>query len=210
MLQKQMINGLSGIISGGISIKDFSMAVNTDQITAKKILEQLIQNNIGKREEGSFYFEKGDRLKAAILVLKNGAPIDEVSQLIDWKDFEGLVAEILKEKDFATIKNLILTDPRREIDVVGVKLGIAMLIDCKHWGTHNQSSLKIVVKKQIERTKHYISKTRGAIVAPVIVTLYKDKVDFINRVPIVPIFQFSSFVDEFYGNLGEIKTMGSK
>ena len=34
-----------------------------------------------------------------------------------------------------------------------------------------------------------------------IVTLYQDKVDFIESVPIVPIFQFSSFIDEFYGNI---------
>ena len=65
------------------------------------------------------------------------------------------------------------------------------------------------VKKQIERTKHYISKTPGAIAVPVIVTLYQDEIDFIGRVPIVPIFQFSSFVDEFYGNLEEMKTIES-
>jgi hypothetical protein len=45
---------------------------------------------------------------------------------------------------------------------------------------------------------------------PVIVTLYHDKIDFIDRVPIVPIFQFSSFVDEFYGNLDQMKTIGTK
>jgi len=37
--------------------------------------------------------------------------------------------------------------------------------------------------------------------------LYKDKVDFIERVPIVPIFQFSSFIDEFYGNIDQMKTI---
>ena len=45
---------------------------------------------------------------------------------------------------------------------------------------------------------------------PVIVTLYQDKIDFIDRVPIVPIFQFSSFVDEFYGNLDQMNSIGTK
>jgi hypothetical protein len=67
--------------------------------------------------------------------------------------------------------------------------------------------LSTVVKKQIERTKHYVKKTPGAISVPVIVTLYQDKVDFIENVPIVPIFQFSSFIDEFYGNIDQMKTI---
>jgi hypothetical protein len=69
------------------------------------------------------------------------------------------------------------------------------------------SALSSAVKKQIERTKKYVSKTSGAIAVPVIVTLYHDKINFIDNVPIVPIFQFSSFVDDFYGNLDQMKTI---
>ena len=52
-----------------------------------------------------------------------------------------------------------------------------------------------------------MAKTQGAIAVPVIVTLYQDKVDFIENVPIVPIFQFRSFIDEFYGNIDQMKTI---
>ena len=100
-----------------------------------------------------------------------------------------------------------MTNPRLEIDVIGIRLGIAILIDCKHWKRYSQSSLTSAVRKQIQRTKQYVAKTPGAVAVPVIVTLYKDKVDFIDRVPIVPIFQFSSFIDEFYGNLEQMKTI---
>ncbi len=141
------------------------------------------------------------------MLIEKGFPLDEIAIALNWKDFEGLTAEILESKNFAVIKNLILTKPRMEIDVIGIRLGIAMLIDCKHWKRYSSSSLSEAVKKQVERTKHYIAKTPGAIAVPVIVTLYQDKIDFIDRVPIVPIFQFSSFVDEFYGNLEEMKTI---
>jgi hypothetical protein len=63
------------------------------------------------------------------------------------------------------------------------------------------------VKKQVERVKHYVAKTQGAIAVPAIVTLYQEEVSFIDKVPIIPILQFSSFVDEFYGNLDEVKTI---
>ena len=204
---KNMLRSLSGIIPGGISVEDFSAITKTNDEESQKILETFLKSDIGSKQEEKYYFEDADKLKTAIMFIENGLPLDEIAIALNWRDFEGLTAEILEAKNFAIIKNLILTKPRMEIDVIGIRLGVAMLIDCKHWKRYSTSALSMAVKKQVERTKHYISKTPGAIAVPVIVTLYQDKIDFIDRVPIVPIFQFSSFVDEFYGNLEEMKTI---
>ncbi|HJJ22388.1 MAG TPA: hypothetical protein OQH54_01540 [Nitrosopumilus sp.] len=208
-IHPKMIIGLQGIIVGGISIKDFSAVTKLNFIDSEIILDEFIKNNIGTKQDDSYYFEDGDKLKIAVALLEQGFLIDEISVALDWKDFEGLTAEILASKDFAIIKNMILTKPRMEIDVIGIRLGIAILIDCKHWKRYSTSSLTTAVKKQIQRTKHYVAKTPGAIAVPVIVTLYQDKVNFIEKVPIVPILQFSSFIDEFYGNIDQIKTIGT-
>ena len=202
-----MIDGLSGIIPGGISVDDFSVVTEMSTSDSEKVLDLIIKNGIGTQDNRSYYFEDGDKLKIVVLLLEKGFQIDEISIALDWKNFEGLTAEILSSKNFAVIKNMILTKPRMEIDVVGIRLGIAMLIDCKHWKRYSISSLRTVVRKQIERTRQYVAKTPGAIAVPVIVTLYQDKVDFIENVPIVPILQFSSFVDEFYGNIDQMKTI---
>lgn len=202
-----MLSGLKGIIPGGISVEDFSVVIKSNIVDSRNVLDGYVKSGIGKKQGDIYYFEDGDKLKAAIQLIKNSGPLDEISILLDWKDFEGLVAEILFSKNFAIIKNLILTKPRMEIDVIGIRLGVAMLIDCKHWKRYSPFALSTAVKKQIERTKHYISKTPGAMAVPVIVTLYQDKIDFIDRVPIVPIFQFSSFIDEFYGNLDQMNTL---
>lgn len=207
---QNMLSGLNGIIPGGISVEDFTAITKTNSIDSQNILDWYIKTGIGTKQENKYYFEDGDKLKVAIELIKNGGPLDEISTMLNWKDFEGLVAEILYSKNFAIIKNLILTKPRMEIDVIGIRLGIAMLIDCKHWKRYSSSTLSSAVKKQIARTKHYILKTSGAMAVPVIVTLYHDKMDFIDKVPIVPIFQFSSFVDEFYGNLDQMNTIGTK
>lgn len=209
MYLKPYINGLDAIIPGGISVMDFSVVAKTDQIISKKILYELVKNGIGSIDGDLFNFSSGDRLKSALLVLKKGANIDEVSEHIDWKDFEGLVAEILESKNFGTIKNMILTKPRMEIDVIGIKMGIAMLIDCKHWKRTSTSAIQTAVEKQIVRTKKYVAKTQGAMAVPAIVTLYEEKVSFIKKVPIIPIQKFSSFIDEFYGNLDEIEVIKS-
>jgi len=204
-IHPKMIVGLEGIIAGGISVEDFSAVTKLNIVDSQIILDEFIKNDIGSKQDNSFFFEDGDKLKIAVILLENGFLIDELSVALDWKDFEGLTAVILASKDFAVIKNMMLTKPRMEIDVIGIRLGIAILIDCKHWKRYSISSLTTVVKKQIERTKQYVAKTPGAISVPVIVTLYQDKVDFIEGVPIVPIFQFSSFIDEFYGNIDQMK-----
>ena len=206
-IHPKIIVGLQGIISGGISVEDFSAVTKLNVIDSKIILDEFIKNDIGTKQDDSYYFEDGDKLKIVVELLEKGLPIDEISIALNWRDFEGLTATILMSKDFAVIKNLILTKPRMEIDIIGVRLGIAILIDCKHWKRYSISSLTTVVKKQIKRTKHYVSKTQGTIAVPVIVTLYRDKVDFIENVPIVPIFQFASFIDEFYGNIDQMKTI---
>jgi len=203
-----MVIGLRGIIPGGVSVEDFSAVTELNSIDSKIILDEFVKNDIGSKQDDSYYFETSDKLKIAVALLEKGFPIDEISVALDWRDFEGLTAEILSSKNFAVIKNLILTKPRMEIDVIGIRLGIAILIDCKHWKRYSTSSLTSAVKKQIERTKKYVEKTQGSIAVPVIVTLYQDKVNFIENVPIVPIFQFSSFIDEFYGNIDQMKTIG--
>jgi hypothetical protein len=202
-----MIVGLNGIIQGGVSVKDFSKVTQIDEDNSEKILNNFINTGIGNLKDDFYYFESGDKLKIAIILLQNGFPLDEISIALDWRDFEGLTAEILSSKNFAIIKNLMLTKPRMEIDVVGIRLGIAILIDCKHWKRYSSSSLTSAVQKQIERTEQYVAKTAGSMAVPVIVTLYQDKIDFIDKVPIVPIFQFSSFIDEFYGNIDQMKTI---
>ena len=206
-IHPKMIVGLSGMIPGGVSIEDFCAVTKMNSIDSRKFLNELLKNQIGTKQDDNYYFEDGDKLKTAIILLEQGFPIDEISIALNWRDFEGLTAEVLSSKDFAVIKNMILTKPRMEIDVIGIRLGVALLIDCKHWKRSNRSSLTNAVHKQIERTKKYVEKTPGSSAVPIIVTLYQDEINFIENVPIVPIFKFASFVDEFYGNLDKMKTI---
>ena len=148
-----------------------------------------------------------NKLKTALSAIKSGAPIEEASRDVDWKDFEGLVAEILESKNFEVVRNFRMKKPTMEVDVVGIHLGVAVLIDCKHWKRMTNSALKKIVLKQIDRVKYYVANTDEVVAAPVIVTLYQEETKFVSKVPIVPIIQFSSFIDEFYGNLEEIRTI---
>ena len=200
-----MTSGLHGIIAGGVSAADFNAVTGINIVDSETILRDLAQSGIGTRQNNMYHFQDGDKLQIATLLLENGSPIDEIAAVLNWRDFEGLTGKIMSSKNFAVIKNMMLTKPRMEIDVVGIRMGIAVLIDCKHWKRYSPSSLSSAVRKQIRRTVQYVAKTQGAMAVPVIVTLYQDKINFIENVPIVPILQFSSFIDEFYGNLDQVR-----
>lgn len=201
-----LVRGINGIIPGGMSIKDFSIVTKIDEETTKMLLDNFLQNGIGTYEDHQIFFDENDRLKTCLLAIQMGAPIDEVSRSLGWKDFESLAAEILDASEFETTRNLVLTKPRMQIDVVGVKSDVAILIDCKHWKRSSQSALENAVKKQIERTKRFLKTENVKAAIPAIVTLHQE-VRFIDKVPIIPIFQLSSFCEEFYGNLDDLNTL---
>lgn len=189
-----------------MSIKDFSIVTRMDEETVKVVFDNFLQNGIGTYEDNQIFFDENDRLKACLLAIQMGAPIDEVSRSLDWKNFESLAAEILDASEFETTRNLVLKKPRMQIDVVGIKSDVAILIDCKHWKKASQSALENAVKKQIERTKRFLKTEDVKAAVPAIVTLYQE-IKFIDKVPIIPIFQLSSFCEEFYGNLDDINTL---
>ena len=207
MNPKLVVKGIHGIIEGGVSVTDFSVICELDEINAKELLYTLIQNGIGTLNDDVVDFDiPNDRLRTALFAINLGADLEVVSEYLNWKDFESLTGVILEEKDFEVTKNLILTKPRMEIDVIGKKMDIALLIDCKHWKNMSKSELDKIVKKQIERVKHFVS-TENMSALPVIVTLHQESIQFVGNVPIVPIMKLSSFLDEFAGNLDSLKSV---
>ncbi len=202
-----VVKGIKAIIPDGISDIDFSIVSGIDRISAKEIMSLLVQNGIGKWKNDSVFFHESDKLKTAFFAISNGSPIEEVSEYLNWKDFEALVSQILSENGFYVEKNVILTKPRMEIDVIGKKLNVEILIDCKHWKRMNESVLNDVVNKQVNRVKRYVNDIGQIMAVPAIVTLHQEQIAFINKVPIIPVTQLSSFLDELYGNLDQINTI---
>ena len=206
MNPKLVVKGINGVIEGGVSVSDFSVICELDEITAKELLYTLVQNGIGVLNDDLVDFDiPNDRLQTALFAINLGATVEEVSEYLTWRDFESLTGLILEQKDFEVTKNLILTKPRMEIDVIGKKMDIALLIDCKHWKNMSKFALDEIVKKQIERVKRYVS-DKNISSLPVIVTLHQE-IQFIDNVPIVPIMKLSSFLDEFVGNLDSLKSI---
>ena len=207
MNPKLAVKGIYGIIEGGISVTDFAVVTELDEISAKELLYTLVQNGIGTWNDDLVDFDiPHDRLQTALFAITLGATIEDVSEYLTWRDFEAITGIILEENGFDVTKNLVLTKPRMEIDVIGKKMNLALLIDCKHWKTMSKSALDEIVKKQIERVKRYVA-DEDITALPVIVTLHQEGTQLVENVPIVPIMKLPSFLDEFVGNLGSLKSI---
>ena len=207
MNPKLAVKGINGIIEGGISVTDFAVVTELDEISAKELLYTLVQNGIGTWNDDLVDFDiPHDRLQTALFAITLGATIEDVSEYLTWRDFEAITGIILEENGFDVTKNLVLTKPRMEIDVIGKKMNLALLIDCKHWKTMSKSALDEIVKKQIERVKRYVA-DEDITALPVIVTLHQEGTQLVENVPIVPIMKLPSFLDEFVGSLDSLKSI---
>ena len=205
----RMAGILPAVIPGGITADDFMAVTGMGRGASLEALDGLVGMGVGARDGDLYLFDESDRLSAALAMIREGAPIDDVAAHLDWRSFEGLAARVLESKGFATVRNLVMTKPRAEIDVVGVNLGVAILVDCKHWRVCGASAMRRAVAMQVERTRRYVEGTAGSVAVPAIVSLYRGEVGFVDRVPVVPILAFPSFVDELYGHLGELRTIGT-
>jgi hypothetical protein len=193
-----------------ISSRDFQTRLGmVSQSTCKQVIEYLFDNGIGYAFQDRYLFSNSDRIKLAVLALKNGNDVEFISKLLSWKDFESFACEILNLSGYVTESNLRFNAPRRiEIDVVGIELvsKLAVLIDCKHWRRNDLKSISFYARKQIHRASIFLSNREsisGAI--PVILTLYPMTIKIIEQIPVVPIRNFISFVSDVPSYLHKIK-----
>lgn len=147
-------------------------------------------------------FAKDARIKAAIIVLRRGGDIREVSKHLAWQDFEGLVSMALEANGYDVQRNVRVKKPHIELDVVGLKDASAVAVDCKHWKrTVGGATIERIAAQQLRRAKGFVQmrKPRLRSIVPVVVTLHPEGLSFAHGVPIVPIHQFQSFLEQLPG-----------
>ncbi|MFW9801594.1 MAG: hypothetical protein ACFFFC_03040 [Candidatus Thorarchaeota archaeon] len=165
-------------------------------------------------DSGAWEIERALRIDLALRAVSIGAEVEDVVDLLTWKDFEGFVASILVENNFRCVESFRKRGAAEtrgmEIDVIGVRGNSIVSIDAKMWGirTGKSSALKTAAEKQKERTKRLcgmISRlakglngltTGQYILKPVLVTWMVEEVVFHEGVPIVPVFLLNSFLQD--------------
>ena len=186
-----------------VKFDDFRLKTGIESFSVfNQLLNFLARNQIGivlhKNGRKTLLFSEMDRIRASILALQRGCDIQECSKVLSWKDFEYFTSELLTMFEYITKVNIVLSKPRAQLDVIGIKNDFAITIDCKHWKYNNKTTLTLYVEKQIRRTILWLQREKKITKAlPIIITLDNPCFKFINGVPIVPILTLKSFLNEF-------------
>lgn len=186
-----------------ITLNDFKIKTGIESVTVlKQLLGFLFQHKIGllleKNGKKTLSFSDVDRIKTSLLLLELGCDIQECSKLLSWKDFEYFTSELLNLFEYNTKVNIVLSKPRVQLDVIGIKNNFAITIDCKHWKYNNNTTLSIYAEKQKRRSLLWLNRQMTiTTVLPIIITLFSSDFRFIQGVPIVPIVALKSFLNDF-------------
>ena len=135
-----------------------------------------------------------------------GATPDQVSGFLGWRDFERFCALILRARGFEVLENIVLTNPRAQIDLVARTTSSALIIDCKHWSkVMGPSALLRAVSAQEERA--VLLRARMPSVEPmliVIVSLSDGGARFAGNGAVVPLRTLPDFVSNLALYAGEL------
>ena len=170
----------------------------TSRITTRELVEYLVNQGIGHMSDGSVMFSGKDKLDTILLAIRNGCDPERLSKKIQWKDFELFTSQLIELVGYPFERNVVLTNPRIQIDVIGFYHKIALLIDCKHRMKIQGFDIAKFSSNQITRAEIFLDKRKDIESAiPIIVTLYEHNCNFFDRVPIVSISKFKEFLQNF-------------
>jgi len=193
-----LASAIRGIPFTGTVTEFQHMCGITSRTTCIEVLCFLNTNGIGSLYKTQVIFSAEDKLKLVLFAVQLGCSPKLLSQTLNWKDFEGFVYAILQKLGYCCTSNIHLRKPHMQIDVVATMGAKALIIDCKHWKNMGTSKLVECATRQLIRTKSYVRAYDNIDYAiPIIITLNEPSRNFINRIPIVPISKFGSFLYDY-------------
>ena len=170
----------------------------TSRTTTEELVNYLVYLGIGEFSDSSVTFSEKDKLDTILLAMKQGCDSERLSKKIQWNDFELFTSLLIESAGYSYERNVVFTNPRIQIDVIGFYHKIALLIDCKHWMKIHGFNISKFSSNQIRRAKIFLDKRKDFESAiPIIVTLHEYDYSFFDNIPIVPISRFKEFLQNF-------------
>jgi len=194
--------------------KDLAEKALISKSSVLRHLKTLVQNGLLSRRRKFFVISPTQKIMIAVEAIKLGFHIDSVCRWLSWQDFERMVLYILEQKGYETLihQRIKANGKIYEIDVLGIREDFILCIDCKHWKrrfsfsqltkiTKEQLTKVEVLSKNIKKIEEKIRKKLDTPIKilPVVVTLIPFPVNAYEKIPLVPVLKFNSFLDGIYG-----------
>lgn len=172
----------------------------------QSLLARILEENLD--HEGKINLkDKEVLIKIILYLIENGFSIEELSEALDWFQFEYLCMKIMEYHNFDCKLHycFYLEKKRFEIDILGQRDNLLLAVDVKHWSPRygKKSALVKYAEKQEERVRRLIKTDRFRIdysslkidsIIPVIVTWYDENILFYSGVPFVPVYKLNNFL----------------
>jgi len=155
----------------------------------------------------------GERAWTALLegAISRGVPFEAIASAIPWQRFEVLAKDALLSYGFETGRHVRFEygGRRWEIDVLGVREGDMICIDCKQWKKGGRGSIlrksareqmsRVVALSKLKTKPQLLRARRNKLNAYAVLTTLLDTGRYIiDGCFIVPITKLNSFLDQFY------------
>ena len=137
------------------------------------------------------------RALTAVALMKTGVPLESISSMLSWREFEEFCADLLSASGYKVKTNVVLTKPRRQVDIFAESIDLALCVDCKHWNkSFSPYALEKIATDQLERTRLYKKKRSVETpTLPAIFSMLDAPARLVRGVPIVPVFALRDFLN---------------
>ena len=145
------------------------------------------------------------RLRLAMEIARVGQ-LGPVARALTWQEFEKFAESCLKEAGFEAERNVRVGGEGRawQIDVVGFRGELVLVIDCKHWNTPAYlSKFKDAASHQRHAALHFLTAmeeksneaTKGLQALAVILTLHEPPAQLSGNALLVSVEKLPSFLN---------------
>jgi len=185
-----------------------------------ELLSKLQKDNLVYLNNDCVEVDSTNRLKIALKAGSLGADLQNLSDLLRWREFEEIAAIALKMNGYSVLNNVRFKHGKRryEIDVIGCKKPLVVCVDCKRWQhAIGASALKKIVDSQTDRTRSLADSLPNinlniecaiwekAEFIPVVLSLFPCAYKYIYKVPVVPVLQLQDFIFQLPAYIQAVK-----
>lgn len=174
------------------------LSLLTRKLGSPRLSMQLLEKN---REDLGVLCDPTDPGLVAVSLCSLGVPLEDVSALLSWKEFEAFCADLLRSAGYEVRENVRLRKPTAQIDLVATGTSLVLSVDCKHWKKGASVSSLAKVAQDQHRRNQLLRKTRPGLppIVSVILTLAQQGERFVDGAAVVPLFALRSFLSSVDG-----------
>jgi len=189
---------------------------NITNESLENILSSLKSMKLISRNGDEIKIEIGQRLKLAIKLVELGGDLRNISNNLDWLEFEEFAGSVFQKNGFNVKKRFrFQAEGRRwEIDILATSYPYIICAECKHWTSGmGNSAARNIVEIHLEKVKVFsehikdlsrrinVHRWTHSFIIPITLTLSPTRMKIYRRMPSVSVHALPNFLDEFSGYL---------